>query len=71
MKKNLRLLMVTLLCAVLSTAWGGEVNFYASDFDGLGTSNSGSLVEVTKNGVTFSCDHGYGTSAHLRCYAGA
>ena len=63
--------MVTLLCAVLSTAWGGEVNFYASDFDGLGTSNSGSLVEVTKNGVTFSCDHGYGTSAHLRCYAGA
>ncbi len=46
MKKNLRFIFMALLCAVFSTAWGGEVTFTA----GTDTGES----SVTKDGITVS-----------------
>ncbi|MBQ9602480.1 MAG: choice-of-anchor J domain-containing protein [Paludibacteraceae bacterium] len=48
----------------------GDAIFTGNDFMGQGTSNTGSLVTATKNGVTFTCDKGYNDDAHatLRCY---
>lgn len=42
--------------------------FDASDFNGKGTSQTGSEVTATKNGVTFTCDKAYGDSYGVRCY---
>ena len=69
MKQNLRFLMLTLLCAVFSTAWGGEATFSPAHFSGQGTSGTGSAISATVDGVTFSCDKGYGTT-QIRCYSG-
>ena len=46
-----------------------QVNFTPSDFDGQGTSGTGSSVSATKNGVTVSSDKGYGTT-QFRVYSG-
>lgn len=74
MKKRLklRMMMLTLLCAMVSMAWGADVavTFGPSDFDGQGTSGSGSEISATKNGVTFACDKGYYYSTNqIRCYS--
>ncbi len=47
-----------------------DVVFSSADFNGQGTSGTGGLVTVTKDGVTFTCDKGYSDDAHstLRCY---
>lgn len=47
-----------------------EVSFAPSDFTGQGTSSTGSAISATKDGVTFACDMGFGTS-EIRCYAGS
>ena len=47
----------------------GTASFAASDFSGQGTANTGSAISATKNGVTFACDKGYGTT-QIRCYSG-
>ena len=49
----------------------GSASFVPNDFYGQGTSNTGSPVSATKDGVTLACDKGYcyGTS-HVRCYSG-
>lgn len=42
-------------------------SFAPSDFNGQGTSGTGSAISATVNGVTFSCDKGFGTD-QIRCY---
>ena len=64
--KKITLLMSAMLFAVMSFA--GIVTFTPADFEGQGTTGTGSPVTVTKDGVTVSCDKGYGTSYALRCY---
>lgn len=64
--KKITLLMSAMLFAVMSFA--GVVTFTPADFEGQGTTSTGSPVTVTKDGVTVSCDKGYGTSYALRCY---
>ena len=63
-KRFLTLLFVTILAV---NVWGGEASFAPSDFSGQGTSGTGSAISATKNGVTFACDKGYGTT-QFRCY---
>lgn len=48
---------------------GVTVSFDPSNFSGQGTSSSGSAISATKDGITFSCDKGYGTT-QIRCYSG-
>ena len=64
--KKFTLLLSAMLMTVMSFA--GVVTFGPEDFNGKGTSNTGSPVEVTKDGVTVSCDKGYGNSYAFRCY---
>lgn len=64
--KKFTLFLSAMLFSVMSFA--GVVTFTPADFEGQGTSGSGSPVTVTKDGVTVSCDKGYGTSYALRCY---
>ena len=45
-----------------------DVVFTSADFNGQGTSGTGSEVTATKNGVTFTCDKGYGDQYGVRCY---
>lgn len=40
-----------------------------SDFEGQGTSGSGSAISFTKDGITIASDKGYATDAHVRVYA--
>lgn len=47
---------------------GADVEFTSAEFNGQGTSGSGSAVTATKNGVTFTCDKGYGDQYGVRCY---
>ena len=70
MKNKIRLLMTLLLMAVMGNAWAKEVTFSPSDFSGQGTSGTGSTISATADGVTFSCDKGYGTT-QIRCYSGS
>lgn len=46
-----------------------SVAFLPADFSGQGTSGTGGSVSATKDGITFACDKGYGTT-QLRCYSG-
>ena len=62
--------MTLLLMAVMGNAWAKEVTFSPSDFSGQGTSGTGSTISATADGVTFSCDKGYGTT-QIRCYSGS
>ena len=64
---------VTLLQA--GTGEGGgetstaDVVFDKNDFAGQGVSGTGGAVSATKNGVTFTCDKGYGDGQYgVRCY---
>lgn len=57
--------------AAISMNAAGVVSFAASDFNGKGTSGTGSEVTVTKDGVTFTCDKAFGNQYAVRCYAGA
>lgn len=45
----------------------GTAEFGTSDFSEQGTSGTGSEISATVNGVTFTCDKGFGTS-QIRCY---
>ena len=57
--------------AVPMGMWGqtNTASFAPADFNGQGTSGSGSSISATNNGVTFACDKGYGTT-QIRCYSG-
>ena len=63
---------VTLLQA--GTGEGGETStadvvFDKNDFAGQGVSGTGGAVSATKNGVTFTCDKGFGDGTYgVRCY---
>ena len=45
-----------------------DVVFTSADFNGQGTSGTGSEVTATKDGVTFTCDMAYGDQYGVRCY---
>lgn len=64
--KKFTLFLSAMLFSVMSFA--GVVTFTPADFEGQGTTSTGSPVTVTKDGVTVSCDKGYGNSYALRCY---
>ena len=40
-----------------------------SDFEGQGTSGSGSSISFTKDGITIASDKGYATDTHVRVYS--
>ena len=48
-----------------------DVVFTSADFNGQGTSGTGSEVTATKNGVTFTCNKAFGDQYGVRCYKGA
>ena len=45
-----------------------DVVFTSADFNGQGTSGTGGEVTATKDGVTFTCDKGFGDQYGVRCY---
>ena len=45
-----------------------DVVFTSADFNGQGTSGTGSLVTAVKDGVTFTCDKAFGDQYGVRCY---
>lgn len=47
---------------------GADVVFTSTEFNGQGTSGTGSEVTATKDGVTFTCDKGFGDQYGVRCY---
>lgn len=59
-----------MLCAIHALA-GTIVTFTSSDFNGQGTSGTGSAVSATKDGVTFTCNLAYGDQYGVRCYKGS
>ena len=63
--KKITLLLSAMLMTVMSFA-DTVVTFTPTDFEGKGTTSTGSPVEVTKDGVTVSCDKGYGNSYAFR-----
>jgi uncharacterized repeat protein (TIGR02543 family) len=69
MKKTFLLKTMFLLCALVTwgNAWADDASFTTSNFSGQGTSGSGSAISATVDGVTFTCDKGFGTS-QIRCY---
>lgn len=60
----------TLLCALALTLpmLAGVVSFLPVDFLEQGVSGTGGAVSATKNGVTVTCDKGFGATDALRCY---
>ena len=65
--------LITLIAAVtinIGSIFAVEVTFLPSDFNGKGTITSGSEMSITKDGVTFHCDKGYGDPDDFRCYKG-
>lgn len=71
MKKFFSLLLGTLLVLPM-LAQDKVITFDKTDFAGKGVVNTGGPVTVTKEGVTFSCDKGYGDGQYgVRCYAGS
>ena len=64
------LLIALLVMTGAGNVWAEDVTFEPSDFSGQGTSGTGSAISATKDGVTFACDKGYGTT-QFRCYKGA
>ena len=45
-----------------------DVVFTSTEFNGQGTSGTGSEVTATKDGVTFHCNKAYGDQYGVRCY---
>ena len=68
MRKFISFLLLLFLS--VTTALAGDVTFLPSDFSGQGTSGTGSAISATKDGVTFACNKGYGTT-EIRCYSGS
>ena len=68
--KRFAVVLALLLALGVTSVWGETVTFVPSDFSGQGTANTGSEMSSTKNGVTFSCDKGFGTT-QIRCYKGS
>ena len=66
---------VTLLEEGTGTGEGetsADVVFTAVDFAGQGVSGTGGAVSATKDGVTFTCDKGFGDGQYgVRCYKGS
>ena len=63
---------ITLLMVLIipNGMWGqtrAEASFTPSNFEGQGTSGTGSAISATVNEVTFACNKGYG-AAQIRCY---
>lgn len=70
MKKFFSFVLVAMMA--IPTFADKTVEFGAADFAGKGTVNTGSEVSVTKDGVTFLCDKGYGDGRYgVRCYKGS
>ena len=46
------------------------VTFEPADFTDQGTSGTGGNISATKDGITFSCNKGFG-STQIRCYSGS
>ena len=68
MRKRFTFIVTALLLMMTNFVWGQTATFTpSSSWDPTGTSGSGSLIEATVNGVTFSCDKGYITT-QIRCY---
>ena len=67
--KRLVMSLMVLMTVGVGSVFAQEetVTFGPSDFSGQGTSGTGSSISATKDGVTFSCDKGYGTT-QFRCY---
>ena len=65
--KKITLFLSAMIISMMSMAQT-TVTFGPEDFLGKGTSGTGSPVEVTKDGVTVSCDKGYGNEYAFRCY---
>ena len=65
--------LFSLIAAVLfaGSMMAVDVVFSSVDFNGKGTSGTGSEVTVTKDGVTFTCDKAFGDQYGVRCYKGA
>lgn len=65
--------LFSLIAAVLfaGSMMAVDVVFSSVDFNGKGTSGTGSEVTVTKGGVTFTCDKAFGDQYGVRCYKGA
>lgn len=71
MKKIFSFIAIALM-ALPMFAEDKVVTFGKDDFAGKGTANTGSEVVVTKDGVTFTCDKGYGDGTYgVRCYKGS
>jgi hypothetical protein len=68
MRKRFTFIVTALLLMMTNFVWGQTATFTpSSSWDPTGTSGTGSLIEATVNGVTFSCDKGYITT-QIRCY---
>ena len=65
--KRLAMLLIVLMTVSVGDVLAETVTFEPSDFSGQGTSGTGGNISATKDGVTFSCDKGYGTE-QFRCY---
>lgn len=65
--KRLVMSLMVLITVGVGSVLGETVIFDPSDFSGQGTSGTGSPISATKDGVTFSCNKGYGTT-QFRCY---
>ena len=50
---------------------GAGVVFTSAEFKGQGVQGTGGPVSAEKNGVTFTCDKGYGDQYGVRCYKGS
>lgn len=69
--KKLFTFVAATLCAVAMSAEVVTIDC-VSAFSGKGTSGTGSEVTYTQDGVTFTCDKGYGDGQYgVRCYQGS
>ncbi len=70
--KTIRLLLVMFLTLTVTTnAWGADVTFATSAYNGKGgVSGTGGNATATIDGVTITSTKAYYTSAHIREYSG-
>ena len=55
--------------ATAGSGGSGTASFVPSNFSGQGVTGTGGPISATVDGVTFSCDKGFGTT-QIRCYSG-
>ena len=65
--KRFAFVLTLFLTIGVTSAWSETVTFVPSVFSGQGVSGTGGNISATIEGVTFSCDKGYGTT-QFRCY---